>query len=67
MVAASEGIFGVTRIPMEGERKRIKRFLAIPEEYEVPCYVALGCPKATAARTEQKKVRIDEKIHLDAW
>jgi nitroreductase len=67
VAAASEGIFGVTRIPMEGERKAIKRFLAIPGEYEIPCYVALGYPKASATRTEQKQVMVDEKIHLDAW
>ena len=65
--AASEGIFGVTRIPFEAERETMKHFLAVPEDYEVPCYLALGFPKTTAARTRQKKVRLDERIHVDRW
>jgi len=66
VAAASEGIFGVTRIPFEEERETMKRFLGVPDDYEIPCCLALGYPKKTAARTEQKEVRLDERIHVDA-
>ena len=67
VAAASEGIFGVTRIPFETERETMKRFLNVPEDYEIPCCLALGYPNKTAVRTRQKKVRLDKRIHVDGW
>jgi nitroreductase len=67
IAAASEGIFGVTRIPFEEERKRMKSILEVPDGYEVPCYVALGYPKKTAKRTKQHKVSVDDRVHMNAW
>jgi len=67
VAAASEGIFGVTRIPMEDERLMMKRFLGVPEDYEIPCTIALGYPKTTAERTTQKEIHVDERIHANAW
>jgi len=67
VAAASEGIFGVTRIPFEEERETIKRFLGVPEDYEIPCTIALGYPKTTTERTTQKEIRVDERIHANAW
>jgi len=67
IAAASEGIFGVTRIPFDAEQKSLKRLLGIPEGYEIPCYLALGYPKKTAKRLRQFEVRLEEKIHLDGW
>jgi nitroreductase len=65
--AAAEGIFGVTRIPFEVERKNLRRVLNIPDGYEVPCYLALGYPAQEARRITQFEVRLDEKIHVNAW
>jgi nitroreductase len=67
VAAAAEGIFGVTRIPFEAERKSLKDLLHIPENYEIPCYLALGYPKETAKRQPQYETHLDEKIHLNAW
>ncbi len=67
VAAASEGIFGVTRIPFEAERETMKRFLGVPDDYEIPCCLVLGYPNKAAARTRQKKVRLDERIHVDGW
>ena len=52
VAAAAEGIFGVTRIPFEAERKTLKQYLSIPPDYEIPCYLALGYPAETASRTK---------------
>ena len=67
VAAASEGIFGVTRIPMQEEGLTIKRLLGVPEDYEIPCTIALGYPTATAERTAQKEIHVDERIHANAW
>ncbi len=67
VAAASEGIFGVTRIPFDAERKTLKDFLHVPEDYEIPCYIALGYPADTAARARQVDIRVEERVHLDDW
>jgi nitroreductase len=67
VAAAAEGIFGVTRIPFEAERKTIKEYLNIPPDYEIPCYLALGYPAETANRARQIDISVDERIHTDGW
>jgi nitroreductase len=67
VAAAAEGIFGVTRIPSERERETIKRFLSVPTDYEIPCYLALGYPKAMAKRARQMEVSVDERIYVNVW
>ncbi len=67
IAAASEGIFGVTRIPFEKERKTIKEFLQVPGGYEIPCYIALGYPTEGAQRARQVEIDLDERIHSDQW
>lgn len=67
VAAAAEGIFGVTRIPFEAEREVIKQFFAIPEEYEIPCYLALGYPAENAQRAGQVDIDLEERIHLNCW
>ncbi|MCL4559110.1 MAG: nitroreductase family protein [Chloroflexi bacterium] len=67
VAAASEGIFGVTRIPFEAERNTFKEFLNIPEDYEIPCYLALGYPAEGAQRRRQVNISIEERIHFEVW
>ncbi len=65
--AAAEGLFGVTRIPMPNESEHIKNVLKHPDEYVMPCYLALGYPAENAARTVQKNITTKDKIHLNTW
>lgn len=65
--AASENIFGVTRIPGEIELEIMKRELQIPPGFEIPCYLALGYPSPDAQRAEQVKVDPISRIHKDIW
>jgi nitroreductase len=67
IAAASEGIFGVTRIPFEAERAHLHKVLQIPAEYEVPCYLALGYPAENARRALQIPVNVKDKLHYDRW
>jgi nitroreductase len=68
LAAASEGIYGVTRIPcLDGETKHIKNTLGIPVDYEVPCYIALGYPDENAKKIRQHAIKAEERMHLNKW
>jgi nitroreductase len=67
IAAASEGIFGVTRIPFEAERAHLHKVLHIPADYEIPCYLALGYPAEIARRAVQNPIDIKEKLHINIW
>lgn len=67
LAAAAEGIFGVTRIPMDRERQAIKDYCHIPLAYDIPCWLALGYPKDGAVRTRQVTINLSERIHHDTW
>jgi nitroreductase len=68
IAAASEGVFGVTKIiSTPAETAHLRATLDIPEDYEVPCYLALGYPKEDAVRPKQVPVDIDGRIHVNRW
>ncbi|SBW00801.1 conserved hypothetical protein [uncultured delta proteobacterium] len=67
LAAASEGILGVTRIPMQEESDHIKSVLGHPDAYVMPCYLALGYPAKNAAIPAQKVIRAKDKIHINSW
>lgn len=67
LAAAAEGVFGVTRIPMAEESAHIKKVVGHPDDYVMPCYIALGYPAAAASRPAQKRVCLHEKIHINKW
>jgi len=67
LAAAAEGIFGVTKIPANGEEAHIKRVVGHPDDYMMPCYIALGYPAADAAKPRQVEVTAKQKIHINTW
>lgn len=67
IAAAAEGIFAVTRIPMTEESQHIKKTIAHPDDYVMPCYIALGYPTPEAARTRQKEISVEERMHFNRW
>lgn len=67
LAAASEGIFGVTRIPMKEESEHIKHVVGHPGDYIMPCYMALGYPSSKAAQATQKKISVQDKMHINRW
>ena len=67
IAAVSEGIFGVTRIPMAEESEHIRNVVGHPDDYVMPCYIALGYPAKNAALPQQKNISIKEKIHINTW
>ena len=67
IAAASEGILGVTRIPMAEESEHIKKIIGHPENYVMPCYIALGYPAENASVPAQKRICVKDKIHINIW
>jgi nitroreductase len=67
IASAAEGLCGVTRIPMSNEVRHIKQIIKHPDDYAMPCYIALGYPAPDAAMNIQKSVSAKEKIHMDVW
>ena len=67
LAAASEGILGVTRIPMVEESEHIKTVIGHPDNYVMPCYVALGYPAKNASLPKQKIIHAQDRIHINSW
>lgn len=67
LAAASEGILGVTRIPMAEESEHIRVVVGHPENYVMPCYIALGYPAKNASIPTQKSFCAKDKIHINIW
>lgn len=65
--AASEGIFGVVRIPAAEESQTVKKTLNIPANYEFPCWLALGYPAEGAVRARQVTIDLETRLHLNEW
>lgn len=67
LAAASEGIQGVTRIPMDEELEHIRKTINHPDDYAMPCYVALGYPDKDAKLPVQKEIDVESRIHIGQW
>lgn len=67
LFAASEGIYGVTRIPQGNEAQHIKDVIHYPDEYVFPCYIGLGYPTKGAVHNKQKEISLKDKIHMNRW
>ncbi len=68
VAAASEGVFGVTKIiSTPEERDHVRAVLAIHDDYEIPCYLALGYPRDDTVRHEQLRIDVVERLHVDRW
>jgi nitroreductase len=68
VAASAEGIFGVTKIPSTpAETSHIRNTLGIPGDYEIPCYLALGYPRAAATRFVPQLQGVGNYVFRDAW
>lgn len=55
------------RIPLGDEQEYVKSVLKFPDDYVMPCYIAIGKPADDATYIEQKKYTIEDKIHMNEW
>ncbi len=65
--ATAEGILGVVRIPMTEELEHIKKTIKHPDNYAMPCYIALGYPNKDVKLPIQKSIDIEDRLHFNYW
>lgn len=67
LAATAEGLGTVFHIPVSDESERIKEIVGAPEGYEFICLLTMGYPAKTAFLPKQKKISIEERIHINIW
>jgi nitroreductase len=68
LAAASEGIFGLTKILSRPEEAvHVRGTLGIPDEYEIPCYLAIDYPSEGTVWPKQIPADARERISTDRW
>lgn len=67
LATAAEGLACSMRIPTGSEPEHIKKVLAHPDNYIMPCYIGIGHPAADAILPVQIEYNINNKIHNNRW
>lgn len=67
LAAAAEGLGAAFRIPFPKEVPYLKEVIGHPDNYVMPCYIAIGYPKDDADHTVQHEYRAADKIHVNRW
>ncbi len=67
LAAAAEGLGAAFRIPFPDEVTYLKEAIGHPDNYVMPCYIAIGYPKEDADNTLQHEYRAADKIHVNRW
>lgn len=67
LAAVAEGYACTLRIPLGDEGEWARNVLRFPEDYLMPCFVAVGKPSENAARIRQIPYSLQERIHKDRW
>ena len=62
---AEHDIYGVTFIPQNTERLKVK--LGIPEELEIASIIPIGYKADHANKLKQKTINIADRIHREEW
>lgn len=65
LAATAEGLAGVMRIPLGDEPEYVRKVAGYPDNYLLPCYLALGYPKTIGSK--QHEINISERIHINGW
>lgn len=63
LALAAEGLFGCTYTPYESGG--LKRFLAVPDGYEIAAVIPFGYPKEPPGENEGED--LDARLHIDGW
>ncbi|WP_099469169.1 nitroreductase family protein [Konateibacter massiliensis] len=67
LAAAAEEYACALRIPLGDENEYVKSVLNFPDDYEMPCYIAIGKPADDAVYSIQKDYSIEDRIHINCW
>ncbi len=67
LAATAEGYAATLRIPLGNEGDWSRHVLNYPEDYLMPCFIAIGKARADAPCLEQKEHPLDQVIHKNLW
>ena len=67
LAITAESYASALRIPLGEEESWARMVLNYPEDYLMPCFIAVGKAVKEAAEIEQKEYSLDEVIHEDVW
>lgn len=67
LAATAEGYAFALRVPLGDEGEWSRKALHYPQDYLMPCFMAIGKPKEDAYVTKQKEYSLEERIHYNAW
>jgi nitroreductase len=67
LAVTAEGYTSALRIPLGDEGDWARKVLNFPEDYLMPCFIAVGKASANASCVEQKEYCITERIHKNVW
>lgn len=67
LATTAEGLGATLRIPLGDEAEGVRSVLGFPEDYLMPCFIAIGKPKDDALQVEQKAYSLKERIHNNRW
>lgn len=67
LAAAAEGLGSSFRIPFDKETKYLKEAIGHPDNYIMPCYIALGYPAEDAVINNQHEFDLKDRIHYNIW
>lgn len=67
LAITAEGYASALRIPLGNEGEWARKVLNFPQDYLMPCFIAVGKPNAAALFVKQKEYSITERIHKNVW
>lgn len=67
LAITAEGYASALRIPLGDEGDWARTVLKFPEDYLMPCYIAVGKPTEGIKDIEQKPYSLDNVIHYNLW
>lgn len=67
LAATAEGLGCTLRIPLGSEGEWSRKVLDYPQEYLMPCFIAIGKPKKDAVPVKQKEIDVTQRIHWNKW
>jgi len=67
LAATTEGLYATIRIPFDKEFGYLKEEIQHPDNYIMPCYLAIGYAKDNAVKSTQNQYDAKDKIHINKW
>lgn len=67
LAVTAEGLGSALRIPLGDEGEWAKKVLNFPDDYIMPCFIAIGKPLENAQCVRQNNYDLNEIIHDNIW